>query len=137
MRLAVAEPGQRLRRRVAMLLTIAMFALVAASMDHAAAQAAPADRWTFFVWMAADNDLEPQGIEDMKEMEIGIPEEGIETIVFVDRFTPSNKRFSESRRPRSIATRVSSMILTDDWQDPVIDGRSVGRASDAPADARG
>lgn len=57
--------------------------------------AAPANRWTFFVWMAADNDLEPQGIEDLKEMELGIPAEGVEIIVFVDRFTPNNKRFGD------------------------------------------
>ncbi|MBL8697131.1 MAG: hypothetical protein JNK67_02085 [Alphaproteobacteria bacterium] len=58
------------------------------------AQPAPT-RWTLFVWMAADNDLEPQGIEDLKEMELGIPDQGVEIIVFVDRFTPNNKRFGD------------------------------------------
>ena len=41
--------------------------------------------WTIAVYMGADNDLDPFALKDLKEMERGLPEEGVECIVLVDR----------------------------------------------------
>lgn len=41
--------------------------------------------WTIAVYMGADNDLDPFALKDLKEMERGLPEEGVDCIVLVDR----------------------------------------------------
>ena len=104
------------------------------------AATAPANRWTFFVWMAADNDLEPQGIEDLKEMELGIPAEGVEIIVFVDRFTPNNKRFGDWSggrlyriRPNRVRETFTSELLHDFGPVNSSDPRTESTAVRAPS----
>ncbi len=41
--------------------------------------------WTIAVYMGADNDLDPYAPKDLTEMAKGLPEEGVECIVLVDR----------------------------------------------------
>jgi len=41
--------------------------------------------WTIAVYMGADNDLDQFALRNLKEMEIGLPEEGVECIVLLDR----------------------------------------------------
>ena len=41
--------------------------------------------WTIAVYMGADNDLDQFALKDLKEMERGLPEEGVECVVLVDR----------------------------------------------------
>jgi hypothetical protein len=41
--------------------------------------------WTIAVYMGADNDLDPYALKDLEEMERGLPEEGVECLVLVDR----------------------------------------------------
>ncbi|MBL8697130.1 MAG: hypothetical protein JNK67_02080 [Alphaproteobacteria bacterium] len=86
----------------------------------AAPAATTANRWTLFVWMAADNDLEPAGIEDLKEIELGLPETGVEVIVFVDRAKQNNKRFGDwsggrlyRMRPHRDPKTLGSELLQD------------------------
>ncbi len=139
MRLAVAQRGVRLRICAAALLAVAILVLIATPFDRGTAQTTPVNRWTFFVWMAADNDLEPQGIEDMKEMELGIPEEGVEIIVFVDRFTPNSKRFGDwsggrlyrirpNRERMSFASELLQEFGPVDSSDPKLFADQMGAA---------
>jgi len=41
--------------------------------------------WTLLLYIAADNNLETNGVDDINELEAGFPEEGVEIIVFIDR----------------------------------------------------
>ncbi len=41
--------------------------------------------WTLLLYIAADNNLESNGVDDINELEAGFPEEGVEIIVFIDR----------------------------------------------------
>ncbi len=45
----------------------------------------PAREWTVLVYLDADNDLEQFALIDLNEMEAGLPEQGVEVIVLVDR----------------------------------------------------
>jgi len=54
-------------------------------MDLGPIQKDPKRIWTIAVYMGADNDLDPFALKDLKEMERGLPEEGVECIVLVDR----------------------------------------------------
>ncbi|MBU4448258.1 MAG: hypothetical protein KKD99_06705, partial [Proteobacteria bacterium] len=55
------------------------------SMDLGPIHKDPKRIWTIAVYMGADNDLDPFALKDLKEMERGLPEEGVECIVLVDR----------------------------------------------------
>ena len=55
------------------------------SMDLGPINKDPKRIWTIAVYMGADNDLDPFALKDLKEMERGLPEEGVECIVLVDR----------------------------------------------------
>ncbi|MGI9328418.1 MAG: clostripain-related cysteine peptidase [Pseudomonadales bacterium] len=41
--------------------------------------------WTLMIYMAADNDLEQAALIDLDEIEAGMPEQGVEIIVLIDR----------------------------------------------------
>ncbi|MEQ8860918.1 MAG: clostripain-related cysteine peptidase [Pseudomonadales bacterium] len=41
--------------------------------------------WTLMFYIAADNDLEGAALKDLDEIEAGLPESGVEAIVFIDR----------------------------------------------------
>jgi hypothetical protein len=41
--------------------------------------------WTIAVYMGADNDLDPFALKDLEEMAKGLPDEGVECLVLVDR----------------------------------------------------
>jgi Clostripain family/Domain of unknown function (DUF4864) len=57
----------------------------AGPMDLGPVKKDPKRIWTIAVYMGADNDLDPFALKDLKEMERGLPEEGVECIVLVDR----------------------------------------------------
>ena len=61
-------------------LAVLVFGLVATGIARAADPA----RWTIFVYMAADNDLARFAVDDLIEMQNGLPAEGVEVIAFVD-----------------------------------------------------
>jgi hypothetical protein len=50
-----------------------------------AGEARPNREWTILVYLDADNDLEPFGMQDLNEMEKGLSDPNIEVIVLVDR----------------------------------------------------
>ena len=54
-------------------------------MDLGPVQQDPQRIWTIAVYMGADNDLDRFALKDLKEMERGLPEEGVECLVLVDR----------------------------------------------------
>ena len=55
------------------------------SMDLGPIHKDPKRIWTIAVYMGADNDLDPFALKNLKGMERGLPEEGVECIVLVDR----------------------------------------------------
>jgi len=55
------------------------------SLDLGPERRDPQRIWTIAVYLDGDNDLEPFALKDLKEMERGISEEGVECIVFLDR----------------------------------------------------
>ncbi|MEM9385949.1 MAG: clostripain-related cysteine peptidase [Pseudomonadota bacterium] len=64
-----------------------------------AATAAPAD-WTVMIYMAADNNLEDAALIDLDEIEAGMPEQGVEIIVLIDRakeYTESLGNWTDAR----------------------------------------
>jgi hypothetical protein len=76
-------------------------------------EAADAKRWTVLVYMAADNDLEPFSIINMKQAELGLPESGVETLVFVDRAKDNNGAggsWSGGRLYRILPNRAANRI---------------------------
>ena len=62
---------------------ILILACVLSSMG-AYGQPAPAE-WTVMIYMAADNDLEGPALVDLDEIESGLPEQGVNVVVFIDR----------------------------------------------------
>lgn len=57
----------------------------AVKMDLGAVKKDPKRIWTIAVYLGADNDLDPFAPKDLTEMAKGLPEEGVECIVLVDR----------------------------------------------------
>lgn len=56
--------------------------------------------WTLLLYIAADNNLESNGVDDINELEAGFPEEGVEIIVFIDRaegYDESNGDWKDAR----------------------------------------
>jgi len=41
--------------------------------------------WTFMAYLSADNNLENELLEDLNEMEAGLPEKGLDAVVLIDR----------------------------------------------------
>jgi len=54
-------------------------------LDLGAVQRDPKRTWTLVMYIDGDNDLEPFALKDLKEMEQGMPDEGVECIVLIDR----------------------------------------------------
>ncbi|NLI80399.1 MAG: hypothetical protein GX443_01765 [Deltaproteobacteria bacterium] len=54
-------------------------------LDFGPVQADPKRTWTLVFYIDGDNDLEPFAMKDLKELERGLPDEGVECIVLVDR----------------------------------------------------
>ncbi len=74
--------------------------------------------WTIMVYMAADNELEGQAIEDINEMEAGAGAAGIQIICLLDRnegYDTSNGNWSDSRllSVRSDAEGENSILVSD------------------------
>ncbi len=51
------------------------------------ASKAPATKWTFLIYMAADNDLEESAFQDLREMESELPADKVRVLVQLDRRT--------------------------------------------------
>ncbi|MEM1436434.1 MAG: clostripain-related cysteine peptidase [Pseudomonadota bacterium] len=60
---------------------VALAALLCSGPSRAAEQA----EWTLMIYMAADNNLEQAALIDLDEIEAGMPAEGVEIIVLIDR----------------------------------------------------
>jgi hypothetical protein len=54
-------------------------------LDFGPVQKDPKRTWTLVFYIDGDNDLEPFALKDLKELERGIPDEGVECIVLIDR----------------------------------------------------
>lgn len=58
---------------------------LAALRDLGPVQTDPTREWTILVYGAADNDLEQFGVGDLEEIELSLPEKGVEAIMLLDR----------------------------------------------------
>lgn len=74
--------------------------------------------WTLMVYMAADNDLEPFALQDLIEMQLGLPETGVEVVVLVDRaegFADGDGDWTETRlyriRRDADTSRIGSELV--------------------------
>ncbi|NJL22934.1 MAG: T9SS type A sorting domain-containing protein [Leptolyngbyaceae cyanobacterium SM1_3_5] len=57
--------------------------------------------WTILVYLGADNDLEPFGVEDLNEMEVPVLPNGVRVVTLFDRvggFDSSNGNWTDTRR---------------------------------------
>ncbi|MGH2689633.1 MAG: clostripain-related cysteine peptidase, partial [Actinomycetota bacterium] len=86
---------------------------------HPVPLAAPV-HWTALIYMVADNDLEPFGIEDLNEMEAAPDYAEVNVVVQVDRssrYDTTNGDWSTTRRmevrPDSDTATVGSLFLAD------------------------
>lgn len=61
------------------------FALFTATIWMPTAHANAVADWTLMVYIAADNNLEDAALVDLDEIEAGMPKEGVEIIVLIDR----------------------------------------------------
>jgi len=64
------------------------------------AEDAPAARWTFMVYLDADNNLEEAGVEDLNEMETAGSTEDVNIVVLMDRaegYDTSNGDWTDAR----------------------------------------
>jgi hypothetical protein len=78
----------------------------------------PKREWTIAVYLDGDNDLEPFALRDLIEMEFGLPPEGIEIIVLMDRakgFEKAAGDWTDARvyrvRPDRDPNRIASEVL--------------------------
>jgi len=78
----------------------------------------PGRLWTILIYMAGDNNLEGFALDDMNEIEAGLPDSGVEVIVLIDRcrgFNTSDGDWSEARvyrlRPNSDRGKIDSTVL--------------------------
>lgn len=76
--LSISQPLKRFRAVLAVIVSLVVLALPPAL-------AAPPARWTVFVYMAADNNLERFSLPNIDQFEYGLPAQGVEVLVFVDR----------------------------------------------------
>jgi hypothetical protein len=68
----------------------------------------PNREWTLLVYLDADNNLENSGLDDLKEMERGLPERGVEVIVLIDRAKGYDQRFDDWTGARLYRVRRST-----------------------------
>jgi hypothetical protein len=59
----------------------------------------PKREWLILVYIAGDNDLEPNGVLNIDQMERGLPESGVDVVVLYDREIKTNKA-GEAAKPR-------------------------------------
>jgi clostripain len=87
---------------VALLLAPALF-----KARTAQAEETKIKKWTFMVFMNADNDLDEFGVEDIKEMERAGLSDDVNAVVQIDRFKLPARRYDVSGR--------SFQSTADDW----------------------
>ena len=89
--------------------------LAAGPFDLGPVQSDPKRLWTIAVYMGADNDLDPFALKDLQEMARGLPAEGVECIVLVDRArgptTQGDDRTDQVVRIRRPAGQDSTSVV--------------------------
>lgn len=83
------------------------FSPLQADFSEARARSGPVKKWTFMVYMCADNDLDARGPEDIAELELAGSSENANILVQLDRANgPARRYYITKRAPESAA---------DDW----------------------
>ena len=83
------------------------FSTLQAGFSEAQARSGPVKKWTFMVYMCADNDLDARGPEDIAELELAGSSENANILVQLDRANgPARRYYITKRVPGSPA---------DDW----------------------
>ncbi|MFV1959738.1 MAG: clostripain-related cysteine peptidase, partial [Planctomycetota bacterium] len=76
----------------------------------------PAREWTIVVYLDGDNDLEPFALRDLVEMEFGLPPQGVEVLVLIDRakgFYESAGDWTDARVYRVRADKNTGRIASE------------------------
>lgn len=79
--------------------------LIAATAWASSAHARPIADWTLMVYIAADNNLEDAALVDLDEIEAGMPKEGVEIIVLIDRAKEYSKGLGDWTDARVLRMR--------------------------------
>lgn len=83
------------------------FSPLQAGFSEAQARSGPVKKWTFMVYMCADNDLDARGPEDIAELELAGSSENANILVQLDRANgPARRYYITKRAPES---------TFDDW----------------------
>ena len=98
--------------------------LAAGPFDLGPVQSDPKRLWTIAVYMGADNDLDPFALKDLQEMARGLPVEGVECIVLVDRARGPHNPGRRPDRPGGENTKADRQGLRLDSARPTWRGRT-------------
>lgn len=88
-------------------ITVVLSALAFLSAGGACATEAAPKKWTFMVYMCADNDLDARGPEDVAELEAAGSSENVNILVQLDRANAPARRYYITKRAPGAAV--------DDW----------------------
>lgn len=75
---------------VAVTLMVSLFGVALPAAMPAAASSTK--DWTFMVYMAADNNLDPAGVDDLSEMEVAGSTDNVSIVALLDRYGPDNTK---------------------------------------------
>lgn len=97
----------------------------------------PQFKWTVIVYMNADNDLEPFGVDDVNEMESLAPSDDVAMVVLMDRirgFDTSNGNWTDARRFKIVAdtddrTMTSALTPSEGGHAEVMGELDMGNAT--------
>jgi hypothetical protein len=70
------------------------------------------ENWTFMVYMAADNNLDPVAMEDLNEMEVAGSTADVNIIVLQDRYGNDNTQLYRVTKEATPSTEIVSTPLT-------------------------
>ena len=96
-------------------------ALAESPWDWGEPDVSPAREWTIMVFLNGDNNLEQAALDDLKEMEAGLPEGGaVEVIVLLDRAERYSTAFGDEKGARVYRVtrsdkkdKIASTVLAD------------------------
>lgn len=97
----------------------------------------PQYKWTVIVYMNADNDLEPYGVDDVNEMEMLPASDDVAIVVLMDRirgFDTSNGNWTDARRFKIVPddddrTMTSALSASQGGQAEVLGELDMGNAA--------